>query len=217
VFKETMAAGAIKEIPASGNFIHVINGPVRIRTVVKSGLNRIYPELPTGYGVETEEFDGFEITNLAGVETEVKIYFGYGRFRQGADGSIVEVAGTVDTVLQQPIEIAADQYVTVTGLEIPSNVTFTAPVPIAPDTGVTGLAPITLDVTETDTIAASVLRSGLLLSADAANVDPIWIGHATAGNGVPLQPGDSLPLHTEGAVIISGTEGDKVYLLETLK
>lgn len=216
MFKETMQPGQIKEIPASGNYIHVVNGPVRIKTVVRGGSSRLYPELPTGYGVETDEFDGFEITNLAGVETEVKIYFGYGRFRQGADGSIVEVAGTVDAVLQQPVEIAAGQEVTVNGLLIPENVTFTAPVPIKPNSGVTGLAPLVI-AAGVASIAASALRSGVLLEADDTNTDPVWIGSAVAGSGVRLKPGDSLPLNTDGLINMAGTNGDTIYVLESLK
>lgn len=119
--------------------------------------------------------------------------------------------------LSAPVEIAPGQEVTVNGLTIPESVTFTAPVPIKPDAGVAGLVPVVIGATGTDTIAASAARSGLLLVADAANTAEIWIGSAVTGQGVPLKPDDSLPLHTDGAVVISGAESDTVYILETLK
>lgn len=200
MLKKTMQQGEDHPVIASGNFIHVINGPVWIRT----SAGRTYDYLPSGYGVETDDFSGFEVKSLSSVANEVHVIHGYGKFLQGADGSVVTV------------EIAPAQEVTVNGLLIPENVTFTSPVPIKPNSSVTGLAPLVI-AAGVASIAASALRSGVLLEADETNTGNVWIGSAVAGSGIRLKPGDSLPLHTDGLINIAGTNGDTVYVLESLK
>lgn len=61
--------------------------------------------------------------------------------------------------------------------------------------------------------AASPLRKRLVLVADPANVNPIWLG-GVAGEGIQLGANESWEEYYNGAISVLGTIGDTLNILE---
>lgn len=130
-----------------------------------------------------DDFSSIDFINEEVTDLEAVLVYGSGNYEDDSFTGAVSVTGSVNVSGVDPF----------TGLNTPAQVAMT---------GISQVA-----------IAANPLRKRLVLVADPANVNPIWLG-GVAAQGIQLGANEPWEEYYNGAVSVIGTAGDFLQILE---
>ena len=174
-------------------------------------------------------------TVQAFIQNPIQIDTDNNTVRIGAD-EIIGIdpnSNTVNAILQDPVTVAVDQLIGIDPAANTVQASILNPISIAADQLVCidpacnevditkhdvqyqSLDTVTI-ASNTGNVAANAARDQLLLTADPANTDPIWLGDAT-DKGLPLLPGDKQMLDSNQALTLTGTDGDRLFVAELVR
>ena len=224
IFQSVLNVGGEPKVSTEGAFIYVASADGLIEITTDTGRNYSLNRWDQVQVPEGESFREISIRNMHDAPNNVVIKTGYGKFFPANDGG-----STFATVTQMPsVEIAGGQSVAVDNFPAVQQVSqsgaftvgvdnFPAVQTVETKAGENYKASNKADFALTDfLIAEDLTRKKLIIKADPANVDLIWVG-AGVDNGLPLFAGEKLEIETTASVNLHAVEiTDNCYIAEVL-
>ncbi|TCT60139.1 hypothetical protein [Vibrio crassostreae] len=234
MIEKHLKSGQKEQVSTEGSFIYIESSPGQVRVETHpNGFVYILPErgqvrLPDG-----EKFDRLSFVNESHSAGVVRIISGYGLYIPPNDGQRVNVDSVVEAIINelpnivfdgsQPTHFSAPQFVKQSGgwsIHSMPKVEFNGAQPVTVDfpdvqavteakTTVSALSSI--DITGAHTIAANPDRKSLIVIADKANTDTVWLL-----GFIPLEAGGNAAIPDWDAIDVAGVAGDKIYIGEVL-
>lgn len=190
-YKRKLAIAERQPITTRGTtvFLRKATGEIKVTTrtmQILEGMGEHYTVTmaPSEKLFTAAEFDSVTIENIAGVENTVELYIGYGDFfRPVPDLVLVQVENT------NPIDV---------------NVTASG----APSSAIDSFADVSGfgqgQANKVSALPINLSRVRAILTSPASNTDTLRIGDTgvDVANGIPLAPGESVPLDTTAEIFV---------------